>query len=154
MQLCMACGPLGLFWLQATGTGKLKIVGWIGAALTWLGLLAFMASTVYITAYPEREFTQRFTPIGALLTGLGMCLLSIAVARARRLPGWHSFAVLPVGFFYFFMIPFQIVFRISRGLPPLYILSSLWGIGWMLLGLIIVLNASQPQHKRQPSLAA
>jgi hypothetical protein len=83
-----------------------------------------------------------------------MCLMSVAVARARCLPGWHAFAVLPVGVFYFFMIPIQVIFFISRGLPPFYLLSSFWGIGWMLLGLVIVLNAPQPAHKSEPSLAA
>ncbi|MBC8162940.1 MAG: hypothetical protein H7Z42_17165 [Roseiflexaceae bacterium] len=150
MQLGLACGPLGLLWLHAFGSGKLKIIGWVGSGLTWLGLTLLLAGTVSIALYPAQEFEQLFTPIGTLLAGIGMCVVSVVVAVACRLPGWRSLAALSVGFYYPIMIPLQIIFRISQGLEPLYVLIMLWGVPWMLLGLAILRSAPQAQPNVQP----
>ncbi|MBS4201244.1 hypothetical protein KHA93_16525 [Bacillus sp. FJAT-49732] len=92
----------------------------------------------YIVGY-EVEF---FYPVGALLLGVGMLMLGIAVFVARSLTGWHRMAPLFVGVYYVAMIPFQIVFFIIPNGEPSPILLGIWSIPWILLGYAIWSSAS------------
>ncbi|MCM3763783.1 hypothetical protein [Neobacillus niacini] len=135
MLLGMACGPLGLLMLRASGSGRMRRVGLIGTAITLLGICSYLAATLskYIVGY-EVEF---FYPVGALLVGVGMLMLGIAVFVAKRLTGWHRVAPLFVGVYYVAMIPFQIIFFIIPNGNPSPILLGIWSITWILLGFAI-----------------
>ncbi|MBS4196370.1 hypothetical protein [Lederbergia citri] len=140
MLLCLACGPLGLLILRASGKGRMRRVGFIGTFITLLGICSYLAATLsqYIVGY-EVEF---FYPVGALLVGVGMLMLGIAVFVARRLTGWHRIAPLFVGVYYVAMIPFQIIFFIIPNGEPSPILLGFWSVTWILLGYSIWSSAS------------
>ncbi|MBW8347842.1 hypothetical protein K0H71_00085 [Bacillus sp. IITD106] len=140
MLICLACGPLGLFMLRAIGKGRMKWVGHIGTSITLLGICSYLAAALskYIVGY-EVEF---FYPVGALLLGVGMLMLGIAVFVARRLTGWHRMAPLFVGVYYVAMIPFQIIFFIIPNGEPSPILLGFWSVTWILLGYSIWSSAS------------
>lgn len=135
MLLGLACGPLGLLVLFASGSGRTRRIGLIGTSITLLGLFSYLAATLskYIVGY-EVEF---FYPIGALMVGVGMLILGIAVSLARRLPGWRRMAPFFVGVYYVAMIPFQIVFFIIPKGQPSLILLGFWSVTWILLGYAI-----------------
>lgn len=135
MLLGMACGPLGLLMLRASGSGRIRRVGLIGTLITLIGICSYLAATLskYIVGY-EVEF---FYPVGALLVGVGMLMLGIAVFVAKRLTGWHRMAPLLVGLYYVVMIPFQIIFYIIPNGNPSPILLGIWSITWILLGFAI-----------------
>jgi len=130
MLLGMACGPLGLLALRASG--RMRRVGFIGTTISLLGVCSYLAATLskYVAGY-EVEF---FYPIGALLVGIGMLTLGIAVLVARKLPGWRRMAPLIVGLYYVAMIPFQIVFFIIPNGEPSPILLGIWSVAWILFG--------------------
>ncbi|MCU0494359.1 MAG: hypothetical protein MUD01_22450 [Chloroflexaceae bacterium] len=101
-------GPLGLLALRAVGDGWRGRIGVIGASITLLGLLSYLVGVLYTSLVdPEMGI---FYALGALLSGVGMLPLGIAVAIARRLTGWQRFAPLLVGLYYMLMIPIQIIF--------------------------------------------
>lgn len=142
--LCLMAGPLALRALQAAGAGWTGRVGAVGMAIALLGQLAYIVGAGYIATHPADEFTQPFTPLGAVLVGLGMLLLGLAAARARRLAGWRAFAPLLVGAFYWLMIPVQVVAFIGPTGQPSYKLLAAWGLCWMLLGYAIWTRATRP----------
>lgn len=135
MLLCLACGPLGIFMLRASGIGRMRWVGLIGTSITILGICSYLAATLskYIVGYE----VEIFYPVGALLLGVGMLTLGIAVFVARRLTGWRRMAPLFVGLYYVVMIPFQIIFFIIPGENPSPILLGFWSVTWILLGYAI-----------------
>ncbi|MCJ8009685.1 hypothetical protein ACFFF5_17535 [Lederbergia wuyishanensis] len=92
----------------------------------------------YIVGY-EIEF---FYPVGALLVGVGMLTLGIAVFVARWLSGWRRIAPLLVGLYYVGMIPFQIIFFIIPNGQPSPILLGFWSVAWILFGYAIWSSAS------------
>lgn len=135
MLLCLACGPLGLLLIRATGNGRIRWVGLLGTSISIIGICSYLAATLskYIVGY-EVEF---FYPIGALLVGVGMLILGIGVSLVRRLSGWRRLAPLFVGLYYVAMIPFQIVFFIIPNGEPSPTLLGFWSVTWILLGYAI-----------------
>jgi len=141
MLLGMACGPLGLLALRASGSGRIRRVGIIGTSISLVGVCSYLAATLskYVVGY-EVEF---FYPIGALLVGIGMLMLGIAVSVARRLTGWRRLAPLFVGLYYVVMIPFQVVFFIIPNGQPSQLLLGIWSIAWILFGYAIWSSAQK-----------
>jgi hypothetical protein len=125
-------GPLGLLANGAAGHGRLGSAGRVGAIITLLGLCSYLVGQLYTTLVdPDMGI---FYALGALLSGVGMLPLGIAVVLARRLGGWRRFAPLIVGMYYALMIPIQIVFFIApHGEPSAQLLGG-WGLTWALLG--------------------
>jgi hypothetical protein len=150
MLLGMACGPLGLLLLRASGSGQMKRVGTVGTSITLLGICSYLAATLskYIVGYE----VELFYPVGALLVGVGMLMLGIAVFVARRLTGWHRMAPLFVGLYYVAMIPFQVIFFIIPNGSPSPILLGIWSVAWILLGYAIWKSA--PSSERLPGKGA
>lgn len=140
MLLGMACGPLALLVLCASGSGRMRWVGLVGASISLLGVCSYLAATLskYVAGY-EVEF---FYPIGALLVGVGMLTLGIAVFAARWLKGWRRMAPLFVGLYYVAMIPFQIVFFIIPSGQPSPLLLGFWSVAWIVFGYAIWSSAS------------
>ena len=85
--LCLLGGPLGLLALRAAGGGWSGRIGLVGAALALLGQLSNIVGMGYILARPAEEPVQNFTPLGAVLIGLGMLVLGGAVLRGGTLRG-------------------------------------------------------------------
>lgn len=135
MLLGMACGPLGLLILSASGSGRMRRVGLIGTSISLLGVCSYLAATLskYIVGYE----VDLFYPVGALLIGVGMLMLGIAVFVGRWMTGWRRMAPLFVGLYYVVMIPFQIVFFIIPDGQPSSILLGFWSVAWILMGYAI-----------------
>lgn len=146
MLLGMACGPLILLVLCSRGSGRMRRVGIIGATISLVGVCSYLAATLskYVVGY-EVEF---FYPIGALLVGIGMLMLGIAVFVSRLLKGWRRIAPLLVGLYYVAMIPFQVVFFIIPDGQPSPILLGIWSIAWILFGYAIWSSAPSFERAR------
>ncbi len=132
MLIGMACGPLGLLALRADRSGGMRRTGIVGASITLLGILAYLAAA--LSPYFAGEEVEIFYPAGALLAGIGMVTLGIAAFAGRWLPGWRRAAPLCVGLYYVGMIPFQIVFFIIPDGEPSPILLGIWSVAWILFG--------------------
>lgn len=146
--VCLLGGPLGLLALGAAGQGRTKHIGRIGAGIVLLGLLSYFIGQLYTSLIDP--VMGIFYALGALLSGIGMLPLGIAVALARGLPGWRRFAPLLVGLYYLVMIPIQIVFFIGPNGEPSSLLLAGWGLSWALLGYAI---AATPQRGARGTLA-
>jgi hypothetical protein len=141
--LGMIGGPLGLLAIGAAGDGRMGRAGLVGAIISMLGLCSYLFGVLYTSLVdPEMGI---FYALGALLSGVGMLPLGIAVLLARRLRGWRRFAPLLVGAYYALMIPIQIVFFIGSTGKPSAILLALWGLTWALLGYSLFTTARQLQ---------
>lgn len=134
--LCLAGGVLGLLTLRASGTGWRGRIGTSGAGLVVLALCSYSGGALYSITIGQREsaFVLATRAVGALLVGLGMLVLGLTVLTARRLHGWRRWTPLLVALYYAVMLPFQIVFFISRGQRPSIALLGIWGLTWVLLG--------------------
>lgn len=135
MLLGMACGPLGLLMLRAAGSGRRGRGGLIGTSITMLGICCYLAAT--LSKYIIGHEIELFYPAGALLAGIGMLTLGVAVLIARQLKGWRRLTPLFVGLYYVAMIPFQIIFFIIPDGEPSPILLGFWSAAWILLGYAI-----------------
>ncbi len=125
VQGLLLIGMAGLAWSGATGPGWL---GRIGLGLALLGRAFFLVGE--ISSFARGSDDEVFVPLGALLTGLGMVLVGIAVVRARRWEGWHRLIPLLAGLYPFVaMFPFFAI----MGTPPAPAIA-LWGVLWVLLG--------------------
>jgi hypothetical protein len=139
--LCLMGGPLGLLASSAAGSGRTGRTGIIGAIISLMGLLFYLVGVLY-TGLVDPEMGI-FYALGALLSGVGMLLLGIAVLLAKRLEGWRRFTPLLVGAYYVLMIPIQIVFFIGPHGRPSATLLALWGLTWALLGYAIYTHSRQ-----------
>lgn len=139
--LCLTGGPLGLHNLSAFGQGKMSRLGNLGVVITLLGLLVYLVGIFANRINPDLGILYA---LGALLSGLGMLLVGIAASAAGQLAGWHRFAPLLVGLYYFVMLPIQIIFFISPTGEPSTTLLAFWGLTWVLLGYAIWQEARQP----------
>jgi hypothetical protein len=128
VQALLLVGVVGLALSGAAGEGWL---GRIGLGIALLGRAAFVVGEVVSFATGTEDGT--FIPLGALLTGLGMVLVGIAVIRARRWHGGQRFTPLIAGL-YPFVAMFPLFAVVSE--PPLLSIA-LWGIAWIFLGLAI-----------------
>ena len=101
---------------------------------------------------PSQEYAQPFTPAGAGLSALGMLLVGIATLAARQLRRGQAFAPLLIPLSYAIVLPLQIVFFLSKGLPPLLPINFLfWGLMWALVGYAI--QSSGEKLATQPGVA-
>lgn len=142
MLLGLMGGPLGLLFLGAAGRRRTGRVGVVGALL---GLCSYLTGSVLETMFGfATSEIGVFYAAGALLVGLGMLLLGVAVVLERRLTGWRRFAPLSVGVYYAGMIPFQIVFFIGPNGTPSSTLLAFWGLTWMLLGYALFSETKVP----------
>jgi hypothetical protein len=135
--LCLMSGPIGWRALQVTGLGRQKGLGATGTVITLVGQASYMVGMVYIVAFPDYEFQQPFTPIGAFGSSIGMILVGIATLKAGAIHGWRAWLPLMIGLYFFIQLPVQAIFRFSQGLPPAYPVLGLWGLGWIILGYVI-----------------
>jgi hypothetical protein len=133
VQALLLYGVVGLVWSGGAGSGWL---GRIGLGIALLGRASFLIGEVVSFATGTEDGT--FVPLGALLTGVGMVLVGIAVLRARRWDGWQRFLPMLAGVY-----PFVAMFPLFAvmGEPPV-ILIALWGIVWLFLGIALQTRAS------------
>ncbi len=132
VQALLLAGVVGLAWSGAVGAGRL---GRIGLGFALLGRTSFLLGEFH--SFVQGKDDEVLVPLGALVTGLGMLLVGIAVVRARRWEGWHRIIPLLTGL-YPFVAMFPII-AITGEPSPLMI--ALWGLLWVLLGLVLYAEA-------------
>jgi hypothetical protein len=135
-------GPIGLLAMGAVGEGRTQLAGRIGASVALLGLLSYLGGVIYTTLVDPSMGI--FYALGALLSGVGMLTMGVAVALARRLDGWRRLTPAFVGLYYLLMLPVQVVFFIGPTGQPSELLLGFWGLTWTLLGVAIASYASSP----------
>jgi hypothetical protein len=139
-------GPVGLIAMGAIGEGRTKLAGRIGAGVALLGLLSYLGGVVYTTLVDPSM--GLFYALGALLSGVGMLIMGVAVILARRLGGWRRLTPALVGLYYLLMIPIQVVFFIGPTGQPSELLLGFWGLAWALLGAAIASYEASPALAR------
>lgn len=135
--LLLMGGPLGVY-RQAVSPNRVS-KGFTALAL--LGLLLYFSGALYMLTYPEQEFKQVFTPIGAQFQAIGMIGLGILTLRAKRWQGWKAYIPLLIGLFFYLQLPVQAIFFFEKLGHPSYSILGLWGVLWGALGYIIYSNA-------------
>lgn len=127
-QTCIVLSMLLMHNLNLNGRGSWKKFSlWIPA----VGALSYMAGVV--STFTASPIILLF-PLGALLSGLGMLIVGIQVARAGTLREWKRFTPFFVGL-YPFLIMFPIV--IITGNPSVHAIL-LWGVPWTIMGFSLV----------------
>jgi hypothetical protein len=137
IQLLLLIGVIGL---ALSGV----VSGWFGGialGLALLGRVDFVLAEIHSLILGEDSF---LLPLGALITGVGMTLVGIAVLRGRRWGGWQRFTPLIVGF-YPFVVMFPFIF--ITGEPSMLAIAG-WGLTWCLLGYAMWLSALEERPSR------
>src|SRR3712207_5642143 len=78
--LCLVGGPAGLRMLRVVAPGWRTLLGRVGATVVLVGIALWLAAFTLLFFNPSAAFSQRLTPGGSLLMGLGMSMLGIATA--------------------------------------------------------------------------
>ena len=132
VQALLLIGVVGLAWSGATGAGRL---GRVGLWLALLGRTSFLLGE--LRSFAQGKDDDLLVPLGALVTGLGMLLVGVAVVRAQRWVGWHRMIPLLTGL-YPFVAMFPIIAITGE---PSALMIALWGLLWLPLGLALYVEA-------------
>jgi hypothetical protein len=146
MALGLVGGLAGLRLLRVVAPGWRTLLGRIGATVVLVGIALWLAAFTLLFFNPGAAFSQRLTPGGSLLMGLGMILLGIATASSGLLRGWRRWVPLLVGVYFPLQLVVQLAFFLNGrdGTPgPNGVLLGLWGLLWALLGYAIASASSQ-----------
>ena len=111
-----------------------------------VGIALWLAAFALLFFNPDAAFSQKLTPGGSLLMGLGMIVLGIATASSGVLRGWRRWMPLLVGAYFPLQLVVQLAFFLNGrdGAPgPNGVLLGLWGLLWALLGYGIASSSSQ-----------
>lgn len=145
VQALLLIGVAGLAMSGAAGRGWL---GRIGLGIALLGRIAFLLGEIH--SFAQGGDDEILVPLGALLSGIGMVVVGIAVLRARRWDGWQRVLPLLTGIY-----PFVAMFPVLAvtGTPP-GLSIALWGILWLLLGLALQTSASTATSRQRTATAS
>lgn len=124
-------GPIGIRGAGAFGSSKLGTAGFL---VTMLGITAWVVGVTSFLVRPSIEWDQPLTPIGAILTALGMLMLGGAVLRARRWTGWARFTPLVVGLAYLVVIPIQVLIFFPATGDASFLVLGAWYLTWIGVG--------------------
>ncbi len=135
-------GPIGIVAYRLVPSGGRAMAG---AGLTLPGNLSQIAGMLCYLLLPRSASGQVLTPLGGILITLGMLVLGMATLSGKRLPGWRAWTPLLVGLsFLVQLVVIQVPFFLRRGLPLFAPLLDLWGLFWVLLGLVMVWSETGP----------
>src|SRR5690242_18309768 len=109
-----------------------------------------------LSVFPNSGVGQVLTPPGGILIALGMVILGIAALLRKTLSGWQVWTPLLVGLYFIVQLTFiQVPFFLSKGQLIFAPLVDLWGLFWILLGVVIVWSKSVAyQQERKLCLMA
>lgn len=147
---------IGAVGLARSGAAGFSLLGKIGFGLALPGLT--MATLFELSAGLQNEPADMLGILAGLLAGLGMLLVGIAIVQAQHWQGWRRYAPLFVGLY-----PLAMVFAypLMESNPALtaggsqdldLVLTALWFICWLPLGIALWIEASQRQAS-QPKFA-
>jgi hypothetical protein len=139
---------IGVVGLAGSGAAGDSWVGRIGLGIALIGRASFLIGE--LRSFVQGSDDDQFVPLGALLTGVGMTVVGIAVVRARRWDGWQRFLPLLAGIY-----PFVAMFPLFAimGEPPIFAVA-LWGVVWLLLGLALQARAGTTRAAQRTTTAS
>lgn len=126
-QVGVAAGLYGLLISRALGRGRLLLV------VPLLGTLCYAATAILPVAVVMTALPLPLPKLGAMLNGVGMLLVGIAVWRAKTWRGWIRWVPLSIGL-YPLLVMFPVL--IVTGHPPRLLIGG-WGLLWAVLGYAI-----------------
>jgi hypothetical protein len=104
----------------------------ISLVLPALGALSYLTHHILHHLF-KIDSVKLFLPVGALLTGIGMCIVGVQVIVFNQWSGWRKFTPLLTGLYPFLvMLPALII----TGHPNIHAIM-LWGLPWLLVGIAI-----------------
>lgn len=146
--LALIGGPIGIIARRFVSPGWLAMAGG-GVAI--LGMLSQAGGMISYLVFPNSGAGQVLTPPGGILIALGMVVLGIAALLGKKLPGRQASVPLLVGLYFIAQLTLiQIPFFLRKGHLVFAPLVDLWGLFWILLGVMIVWSEAVPA---QASLA-
>jgi hypothetical protein len=93
---------------RTVGAFRDRRLGEVGTALVILGEIGWVVGTIVIPTNPEQEWEQPFTPLGAMLSSLGMILIGVSVIRAGVWTGWQRFVpIFTPAYYFLFVLPLR-----------------------------------------------
>lgn len=130
-------GIAGLIWSQAAGNG------WFGKiALSLFGLGWIMIIIATILSFFSGDNDSFLFPLGGLSASLGCLLSGIAIATAKRWPGWQRWSVLIYAIYYWAALFLPLVIANQE---PNQITETIWGLAWLLIGFALYSNSRNPE---------
>ena len=137
--ILFAVGLLGLYARQAGGAGSSESVAKLGGVTAVLGGLLFIVGGS-LAAFFDIAGTWYMMMAGVVMLFVSLLLLGVSALRAQLLGRW-SFVPLLVGMFN--LAAFLLAFTGLYQLKPLgewlgVALTVLVGVGWILLGLVLL----------------
>ncbi len=135
-------GPIGIIARRFVPPGGAAMVG---AGLALLGNLSQIAGMLCYLLLPRSAGGQVLTPLGGILITLGMSVLGMATLGEKKLSGWRAWMPLLVGLYFLVqLVVIQVPFFLRGGHPLFAPLLDLWGLFWVLLGLVMVWSEGEP----------
>jgi hypothetical protein len=148
------CLPLGL---HATGIVR-GVPGWLGTACWCVGngLLSFVIEGIGILRPNDTSVGIPFALPGLILLSLGALGWFVAIQRGGALHGWQKWLFLFTGLWFFLTFPtIQLpLFVLRYGQPLFTLMSGVYGLLFLLMGLLLRRQASSatfpPQREAVP----
>jgi hypothetical protein len=135
---CLLLIP-GVLGIRAAGAYKNSRAGKAGTLLTIIGQVTWAAGAIYILINPAQEWDQPLTPLGAMLSSLGMILIGVSVIRAGVWTDWRRFAPILVPAYYFlFVLPLQFLVFIPKTDDVNFYLLGTWYLTWSVVGVALL----------------
>lgn len=123
----------GLAGVHARYSPRIRGIGRTGFVNGFIGLVLLAAGFVAGLSFGSEE-AMRISSFGFLILAFGLVLLGLETIKAGAFPRW-SFLPLAMGL----LVPLSVVFGdVALLRAPL---SALFGLGWVLLGLVLLQDA-------------
>jgi hypothetical protein len=146
--LCLIGLPLGLH-----GSGIVRSAwGWAGTICWGIGTAILSLVDVPSIVDPtDMNAGGAFGPIGLVLLSLGFLCWFVAIQRSRSLRGWQKWIFLLAALWFFLTFPtIQLpLFVIPQGKPLFILLSGVFGLLQLVMGLVIRGQAQEPGFPAQ-----
>jgi hypothetical protein len=125
----------GFFGFHARYSERIRGMGRTGFVNAFIGLVLLVVGFASGLTFGSEE-ALRISSFGFLILAFGLVLLGLEVLKVAALPRW-GFVPLVMGL----LVPLSIVAGDNAGLrTPL---SALFGLGWVLLGVVLLTDATE-----------
>jgi hypothetical protein len=139
-------GQLGilavLYFIFSNELNGKSLFAKISLGLPSLGALSYLTHHMLHHIFNIASI-KLFLPLGALLTGIGMCIVGLQIVVSNKWSGWQKFSPLLTGL-YPFLVMFPLL--IITGHPNIYAIMF-WGLPWLLVG--VAINNQTLREKNQ-----
>jgi hypothetical protein len=139
-------GQLGilaiLYFIFSNELNGKSLLAKMSLGLPSLGAISYLTHHILHHIF-NIDSIKLFLPLGALLTGVGMCIVGVQIVVFNKWSGWQKITPLLTGL-YPFLIMFPLL--IVTGHPSIYAIMF-WGLPWLLVG--VTINSQALSEKNQ-----